>query len=114
MDHSTETLSESEIKYLEKVLTDNPKLHHGLAKMLDEKFGFQQGLLNGKLEEISEKLDGITQKLGDHDKRFGTLENNFEILGEKQDLLQKELRKMSDTTDSGGPVRRRPDRSSMR
>ena len=92
-DSNTNALLDQELERLAEIVADDPifakKLVSALAVELDKKFGWRQGWMEDKMDELNEKLDGITQKLGDHDRRFDTLEHNFTVLGEKLVSMEK-------------------------
>lgn len=101
MNYSIKTLSEQAIKHLEDILADNPKFAQKLAdaisERLDEKFGHRQGWMSNKLEELSEKIDHLNKRFDHTDKRFDTLDHTLEMLGDKQDLFERNVNRRFDS-----------------
>ena len=96
--HTTETLAEYDLEALVALMADNPdfaaKLADAIANRLDEKYGWNQGWMRDKVEEMSGKLDTVSQ---DSKTQFDTLCNNFEMLGERQTLFEREMRSVNNS-----------------
>ena len=103
-DHSTGRFSDDELNSLAVLMADHPefaaKLADAITERLDEKYGWRQGELADGFEKLSQKTDQILAKLEDHDMRFDTLDHNFQMLGEKVDLTNSEVRKVNGRIDS--------------
>ena len=91
------TDTDAEFDTVVNLMADNSKLVTALSRMLDEKFGFQQGWMNDKLDEISTKLD---QSIDENRRQFDTLGRNFENLAVRQTGFDDEIRKVNDRLDS--------------
>ena len=104
MQFNTETLSEDNIALLADIMAENPefakKLVDAISKKLDEKFGHQQGWMSETLEDLSEKFDQMSSDMkhgfANVDKGLETLSHNMEMLGERQDLFDRRLKKSED------------------
>ena len=51
--------------------------------------------MQAQLDGIHGELKTVRQKLDDHDRRFDTIDRNFEMLGQRQELFEGELRKVN-------------------
>ena len=101
MNYSTETLPEQEIKHLADIMADNPnfaeKLADAIAERLDEKYGFDQGWMKASIEELKQGQNDLKQNMN---RRFDTLEHNFKMFGEKQDLFEREMMRVNGRLDT--------------
>ena len=105
-DHSIRSLTDDEVlKLLEDRVEDKPEfaakladaIAERLAPKLDEKFGFQQGWMTDKLEELSGKIDGMAR---DNTTRFDTIEDGIRDLRARHELQDGEFRKVNDRLES--------------
>ena len=107
-DYNADGLSDQDIERLAVLMAKNLKfaneLADAVAKRLDETFGFRQGEIVDKLDEISEKLTAHDHRFDDMDRRFDTLEHNFGVFGEKLDLVEKRTERIEKllSKDGGG------------
>ena len=96
--HTTETLSEHDLEALVTLMADNPefaaKLADAISERLDKKYGWNQGCMRDKVEEMSGKLNAVSQ---DSKRQFDTLCNNFEMLGDRQTLFEREMRSVNNS-----------------
>ncbi len=51
--------------------------------------------MQAQLDGIHGELKTVRQKLDDHGRRFDTIDRNFEMLGQRQELFEGELRKVN-------------------
>ena len=82
-------------------MADNPefakKLVDAISEKLDEKFGWQQGWMSDRLDEISKKLD---RSIEENTRRFDSLDSGIADLRERHDLHAGEFRKVKSRLDS--------------
>ena len=99
-DHSTERLSEHNLKEVAKLMAKDPEfakdLVAALSETLDEKFGFQQGWISDRLGEISKKLD---RSIEENTRRFDSLDSGIADLRARHELHRQEFRKVNDRLD---------------
>ena len=74
-------------------MADNPEFAAKLADALAERLGNKLRDAGFDLSGIEQSLDTIQDTLKNHDRRFDTLDHNFETLGEKLQLHDGEFRK---------------------
>ena len=106
LDYNADGLSDQDIERLAALMAKNSKFANDLAdavaKRLDETFGFRQGEIVDKLDEISEKLTAHDHRFDNMDRRFDTLEHNFGVFGEKLDLVEKRSEKIEKRLSKAG------------
>ena len=99
-DYSTETLSERDLKVVAKLVAKDPEfakeLVDAIGVALDEKFGWQQGFISGRFDEISKKLD---RSIEENTRRFDSLDSGIADLRARHELHAGEFRKVNDRLD---------------
>ena len=93
-------MSDHDLEALAVLMSKNPdfaaQLADAIAKRLDEDYGWGQGEIKADLEALQQGQKNLFVKLEDHDKRFNTIDHNFEMFDQRQTLFEGELRKVND------------------
>ena len=123
MNNITTTLSEQEFDRLAELIADNPefakKLVDAISAKLDEKFGFQQGWMKDQVDKLSGEIDRLSSDMTAGFRRVAepmdTVEHNFKMMGERQDLFERktefQFKKIDRKVDS---IDRRSDKIDQR
>ena len=98
--HTTETLSDEELERLAVMMANDPKALDRLATKLAEKVGAKLFEAGFDLTGINEALARIESKLEQHDRRFDTLDHSIQDLRAKNQLRDREFRKINDRFDA--------------
>ena len=100
LNHTTETLGEHDLEALAALMADNPEFAAKLADAIAEKLGEKLYGRGWNIAGIEEKLDKVLAKLDDHDNRFDRLDTSIADLRAKDDLIDREVRKVNNRLDS--------------
>ena len=73
------------------------ELVDAISEKLDEKFGWQQGWMSARLDEISKKLD---RSIEENARRFDSLDSGIADLRARHELHAGEFRKVNKRLDS--------------
>ena len=65
----------------------------------DEKDDWSQGWMAAQVEELKNGQKKLLAKIEDHDRRFDTIISNFENLGKRLELFEREMKKINDRLD---------------
>ena len=97
----TGTLSKRDLAEMVEKLAENPefaaKLADAISERLDKKYGWRQGHMNDRLDEISEKID---RSIEENTRRFDSLDSGIADLRARHELHAGEFRKVNGRLDS--------------
>ena len=100
-DHSMGRLSENDLKVVANIVAKDPEfakeLVDAISEKLDEKFGWMQGHINDRLNQISKKLD---RSIEENTRRFDSLDSGIADLRARHELHDGDFRKVNKRLDS--------------
>ncbi len=98
---TSRSLAASDMKVVAKLMAKDPEfakeLVDAISEKLDEKFGWMQGHMNDRLDEISKKLD---RSIEENTRRFDSLDSGIADLRAGHELHDGYFRKVNKRLDS--------------